>query len=81
MIEEPPLLTIRENRPRPTAAQIQALSGQPTGFLADAMDGTGAMAPEIKSIAPGVLPSRMCGAVLTCDTGPADNLALLAAIT
>ena len=81
MIEEPPLLTIRENRPRPTAAQIQALSGQPTGFLADAMDGTGAMVPEIKSIAPGVLPSRMCGAVLTCDTGPADNLALLAAIT
>ena len=45
------------------------------------MDGTGAMVPEIKSIAPGVLPSRMCGPVLTCDTGPADNLALLAAIT
>ena len=45
------------------------------------MDGTGAMVPEIKSIAPGVLPSRMCGTVLTCDTGPADNLALLAAIT
>ena len=81
MIEEPPLLTIRENRPRPTEAQIKALTGQPTGFLADAMDGTGAMAPEIKSIAPGVLPSKMCGPVLTCDAGPADNMAVLAALT
>ena len=81
MIEEPPLLTIREKCPRPTAAQIQALTGQPTGFLADAMNGTGAIAPDIKSIAPGVLPSKMCGAVLTCDSGPADNLAVLAAMT
>ncbi|HAK53539.1 MAG TPA: aldolase [Gammaproteobacteria bacterium] len=74
-------MTIRENRPRPTEAQIKALSGHPTGFLADAMDGTGAMAPEIKSVAPGVLPSNMCGPVLTCDAGPADNMAVLAAIT
>lgn len=81
MIEEPPLLTIKDKRPRPTKQQIAALSGQPTGFLTDSMNGTGAMAPDIRPLATGELPSGMCGPVLTCDLGPADILALLAAIT
>ncbi|MBX2882411.1 MAG: hypothetical protein KTR32_20855 [Granulosicoccus sp.] len=77
MIEEPPLLTIRENRPRPTAAQVKALTGVPTGFLTDAMEGRGAMDSGIKALSPGVLPSSMCGPALTCHCGPADLLALL----
>ena len=81
MIDEPPVMTIRQNRPCPSAAQIKALTGQATGFIADAMDGTGALAPGIKAVAPGVLPTRMCGPALTCDAGPADNLAVLAAMT
>jgi len=81
MIEEPPLLTIRENRNRPSAAQVNALSQYPTGFLTDAMNGRGALAADIKPAALGQLPTRMCGPVLTCDCGPADVLALFAALS
>lgn len=76
MIEEPPLLTIKDQRPRPTDAQIKALSGVPTGFLTDAMEGRGALDPDIKPLSPGVLPASMCGPALTCHCGPADLLAL-----
>ncbi|MBX2825984.1 MAG: RraA family protein [Gammaproteobacteria bacterium] len=76
MIEEPPLLRIRAQRPRPTAEQIQALSGVPTGFLTDAMEGRGALNPAIRALSPGILPSQMCGPALTCLCGPADLLAV-----
>lgn len=81
MIEEPPLLTVKENRPRPTAEQIEALTGVPTGFLTDAMEGRGAMDPDIVPLSPGVLPSAMCGPALTCFCNPADLLALLGGLS
>ena len=49
MIEEPPLLTVRRPSRRPTAAQIAAFQNTPTGFVADAMWGTGAV-PSIDPI-------------------------------
>ena len=49
MIEEPPRLTIRENRPRPTDTQIAAFQGVPTNFVADAMDGRGVLANRIRA--------------------------------
>ena len=81
MIEEPPLLTITENHNRPSSVQVETLARYPTGFIADAMQGKGALDYSIRPLAPDTLPARLCGPVLTCDNGPADILATLAAIT
>ena len=81
MIEEPPLLRILErgSRNRPTRAQIEAFEGAQTGHVCDALGGIGAMDMAIKPL-PGV-PVSVCGPALTADCGPADILALLAALT
>jgi len=81
MIEEPPLLIVKTNRDRPSDQQLAALQDVPTGFLTDAMNGRGALAPEIRPLSPGILPSHMCGVALTCLCGPADLLAVLGALT
>ena len=77
MIEEPPLLLIKEHRNRPSAEQIAALNGTPTGFLTDAMNGRGALDHSVFALSPAVLPSELCGPALTCYCGPADILAIL----
>jgi len=81
MIEEPKLLTIKAERPRPTDAQIAAFQGMPTGFVADAMFGTGSLG---RGIAPLVLRDdqapHVAGPALTVENGPADILATLAAL-
>ena len=81
MIEEPPLLTIRRNLRRPTDAQIATFREAPTGFVADALDGGGALSREIRPLGDGRdLPCRAAGPALTADCGPADILATLAAL-
>ena len=80
MIESPPLLTIRAHRDRPDDAKLQALAGTPTGFLTDAMGGRGALESGIRHLSPGVLPTTLCGVALTCQCGPADVLAVFAAL-
>jgi 4-hydroxy-4-methyl-2-oxoglutarate aldolase len=77
MIEDPPLLTIRRRFPRPAPAEVDAFSGLPTGFVVDALGGSGALAAAVKPI--GAIPT-LCGVALTCDPGPGDNLALFGAI-
>ena len=81
MIEDPPLLTVRRNFPRPAAALVKALSGTPTGYLIDAMGGRGALDHTIKPLA-GVPASmtQLSGVAVTCLAGPSDNLAVFAAI-
>jgi 4-hydroxy-4-methyl-2-oxoglutarate aldolase len=78
MIDDPPLLTIRRNFVRPDPAHVLALQGVPTGYVVDAMNGRGALAPSIKPI-PGT-PATLCGVAMTCDCGPDDNLALFGAV-
>jgi 4-hydroxy-4-methyl-2-oxoglutarate aldolase len=78
MIHEPPLLTIRRNFPRATAAQVAALRGVPTGNVVDAMGGRGCLPHEIKALFPDR--AEMVGVAVTCHAGPADNLALFGAI-
>ena len=78
MIEDPPLLTIRRRIVRPSAEQLRALSGVPTGYVVDAMNGRGALDARIKPI-PGT-PTAFTGVALTCHAGPADNLALFGAV-
>jgi len=79
MIDDPPLLTIRRRIDRPERAVLEAFAGTPTGFIVDAMAGRGALDSRIKPL-PGT-PNRFVGAALTCLNGPADNLALAAAVS
>jgi len=63
---------------RPAAPLVDALRGTPTGFIVDALGGGGALDYRIK---PAIADQAVCcGVALTCDAGPADNLALLAAL-
>jgi 4-hydroxy-4-methyl-2-oxoglutarate aldolase len=79
MLEDPPILTIKRAWTRPAPALLARLKGVQTGQAIDAMDGRGALAAEIKP-----LDAARCtfvGTAITCETGPNDNLALLAAIS
>jgi 4-hydroxy-4-methyl-2-oxoglutarate aldolase len=78
MIEDPPLLTIRRRIERPPAAKLAQLAGVQTGNLVDAMDGRGALDFAIKPVDP--RRASFVGPALTCEPGPSDNLAILAAI-
>ena len=50
IIEEPSILRIRRGFPRPTAEQIEALRGIPTGFVCDVMGGQGAVSSQTRPI-------------------------------
>jgi 4-hydroxy-4-methyl-2-oxoglutarate aldolase len=78
MIKDPPLLTIRRDFARPGADQVAAFAGVPTGYAVDAMGGRGALDYRIKPLAPAS--SVLVGVAVTCHCGPADNLALFAAL-
>jgi 4-hydroxy-4-methyl-2-oxoglutarate aldolase len=75
MIEEPPPLVFASAIVRPRAELIEGLRGAPTSFVVDAMGGSGALDWRIKPI----VGRSLCGVALTCDCGPNDNLALVAA--
>lgn len=77
MIEEAPRIQHRQVV-RPAAALVDALRGTPTGFIVDALGGSGALDHRIK---PAIAEqAACCGVALTCDAGPADNLAMVAAL-
>lgn len=78
MIDDPPLLTILRDRPRPDPALVAALKGAQTGHVIDAMDGAGAMVAAIKPVEPAQ--AAFVGVALPCQTGPGDNLAVMAAL-
>ncbi len=81
MIEDPPLLTVRSSFERPAAAAVEALAGAPTGHLVDALGGLGALDYRIKPVTPALPADQVfCGVAVTCDCGPADNLAVFAAL-
>ena len=78
MITDPPILRIRRNFPRPSPEIVAALTGVATGHLVDAMGGSGALDWRIKPLdnaTPG-----FCGVAMTCDAGPADNMAVFGAL-
>lgn len=82
MIEEPTGLTIAQHRRRPSAAQIAAFQGTPTGQIADAMGGSAALDPAIRALGDGIdVSCVMAGPALTADNAPGDILATLAALT
>ena len=77
MIEEPPVLTLRQPARRPTATQIAAFAHVPTGYVVDAMTGQEALSGEIAAMQDDW---HVVGSALTAWNGPADVLATLAAI-
>ena len=77
MLEEAPRIR-RHDWTRPDAALVEALRDVPTGFVVDALGGAGAFDFRVKPAIAGQ--SRFTGTALTCDCGPADNLALCAAL-
>lgn len=77
MIEEAPLLTVRRKFARPTASQIAVFTALPTGYVVDAMGGSGALDQRIKPI--GTVAS-LCGVAVPCEAGPSDNLAVFGAL-
>ncbi len=78
MLEDPPLLVIRKSFDRPPADKLACLRGAQTGHVVDAMNGRGALDPAIKPVDP--TRAQFVGTAMTCETGPSDNLAILAAI-
>ncbi len=81
MIEEPPKLTIKRPSRRPSAEQIRAFDNIPSGYVVDAMDGTGALDLTVQALGEGRdIPSVASGPALTADTGAGDILALLGAL-
>ncbi|MEO9463814.1 MAG: hypothetical protein ABJG29_14370, partial [Marinomonas sp.] len=81
MLEEPALVTINSNIRRPSVAQIAGFQNIPTGFVVDAMFGAGALDRQIQPVGDGRdMRCVAAGPALTADCGPADILALLAAL-
>lgn len=78
MLEDPPLLAIRKSFDRLPADKLARLRGAQTGHVVDAMNGRGALDPAIKPVDP--TRAQFIGTAMTCETGPSDNLAIMAAI-
>src|SRR5271155_1498206 len=76
MIEDPPPLIFAPAAERPPAEIVERFRGVPTSFIVDAMGGTGALDWRIKSL----VGNSLVGVALTCDCGPLDNLAFMAAL-
>jgi 4-hydroxy-4-methyl-2-oxoglutarate aldolase len=75
MIEEPPPIVFAAVE-RPPAELVERFRGAPTSFVVDAMSGTGALDWRIKPL----VGRSLVGVALTCDCGPVDNLAFMAAL-
>lgn len=78
MIEEPPILTIRESFPRPTERQLEAFRNVPTGYVCDALFGRGAMDSRIRPIDPNQ--KSATGVAIVADNGPQEILATMGAL-
>jgi 4-hydroxy-4-methyl-2-oxoglutarate aldolase len=76
MIEEPPPLIFAASAERPPAEVVERFRGVPTSFIVDAMSGTGALDWRIRPL----VGRSLAGVALTCDCGPLDNLAFMAAL-
>ena len=75
MIEEPPPIVFAPSIERPSAEIVERFR-TPTAFIVDAMNGTGALDWRIQRL----VGKSFVGVALTCDCGPLDNLAFMAAL-
>ncbi len=77
MIGDPPRLVVKRGFARLQPDELAPFADCGTAFLADAMQGRGALAARIKPIDPA---SRFVGSALTVRAGARDNLAAVAAL-
>jgi 4-hydroxy-4-methyl-2-oxoglutarate aldolase len=77
MIGDPVALTVRRRIERPSASLLARFAGLPSGFVTDAMNGTGSMHHRIKPVDPAM---SFCGTAVTALCPPMDNLAVMAAL-
>jgi 4-hydroxy-4-methyl-2-oxoglutarate aldolase len=80
MLETPPLLTIRRGFERPPADLVAAFGRAESAQVADAQGGGGALDGCVQALAAIPFARTIAGSALTCETGPADVLAALAAL-
>ncbi len=78
MLTDPPLLTIKRSFARIPAELLAALADAQTGHVVDAMNGRGAMAGTIKPV--DRARATFMGTAFPVETGPSDNLAIMAAV-
>ncbi len=78
MLKEPPLLTLRRTFERAPKQLVAKFAAAQTGQIVDAMFGRGALDYTIKPIDPDK--AHFAGTALTVETGPSDNLAIIAAL-
>jgi 4-hydroxy-4-methyl-2-oxoglutarate aldolase len=79
MLEDPPILTIKRTWRRPSKSKLARLQGVQSGQAVDAMLGRGGLDAAIKPLDPACC--TILGTAVTCETGPNDNLAILAALS
>ncbi len=77
MIEDPPVLRIKREFPRPTAELLGGFAGAQTGNVVDAMGGQGALPARIKPL---VESGTTVGVAVTSHSRPGDNLGLFASL-
>ncbi|KNG94659.1 RraA family protein [Pseudaestuariivita atlantica] len=81
MIEHPPKLTLREDWPRPTPAQIAAFESVPASIVSDAMMGRGVLDGAISPVlVEDHVPRHVVGAALPAENPPGAIVATLAAL-
>ncbi|MEO1248212.1 MAG: RraA family protein [Pseudomonadota bacterium] len=78
MIDDPPILEVRRTIVRPTQSILDGFVEAPTGNVADALGGSGALTHTIKPVDEAA--SAFCGVAIPCRVSPADNLAVFAAL-
>ncbi len=80
MLERPPILTIRRGFTRPDPDLVAAFARAESAQVADAQGGGGALDARVQALAAIPFEGTIAGPALTCETGPADVLAALAAL-
>ena len=80
MLEQPPLLTVRRRFERPAPELLAAFARAESAQVADAQGGGGALDARIQALPAIPFERTISGPALTCETGPADVLAALAAL-
>ena len=80
MLDQPPLLTVRRGFERTAAELVVAFGRAESAQVADAQGGGGALDACIQALPAVPFDRTISGPALTCETGPADVLAALAAL-
>ncbi|MDH4347065.1 MAG: RraA family protein [Thermoleophilia bacterium] len=80
MLEQPPVLTIRRRFDRPPAELVAGFARAESAQVADAQGGGGALDARIQALPAIPFERTIAGPALTCETGPADVLAAVAAL-